>query len=223
MSCPRCGSKDNLAEYDDHVWCFGCKYHKTKDDVNSLRSRIHKIDSTKGDLQVLDTVREIPRKAMQWLLSYGISQEEINEYGIKWSPKQDLLVLVDRVDYWQGRCFGVTNIKYRSHGNKPLTIYGQGDILILVEDVLSAIKIARLRGEFCASPLLGSSLSYAAEKQLIKTYKKIYVWLDRDKAVNAIRIKNKLKGKGITSKAIVTPLDPKEYSKGELAAWLKNK
>lgn len=26
--CPKCGSKDNLARYDDgHVYCFGCQYH----------------------------------------------------------------------------------------------------------------------------------------------------------------------------------------------------
>jgi hypothetical protein len=41
---------------------------------------------------------------------------------------------------------------------KPLTIYGEGDTIVLVEDVLSAIKIARLRYDesiLCQSPLLG--------------------------------------------------------------------
>ena len=134
-----------------------------------------------------------------------------------------LLVLIQRKNYWQGRNFGFGNIKYMSSGNKPLTIYGEGDILLVVEDVLSAIKIARLRHEgYCATPLLGSSLSKQAEAQLIKKYKHIHVWLDRDKAKNAVRIRNKLRSQGVTSRVIITPLDPKEYTKTEISKWLKN-
>ena len=172
----------------------------------------------------VETITELPRKAMQWLLSYGISQEEIKEYNIQWSPKKELLVLLNTLNYWQGRCFGNSKIKYMSAGSKPFTIYGSGDIIVLVEDVLSAIKIARLHNEFCATPLLGSTLSYEFEKSILKEkFKKVYVWLDRDKAINAVKIKNKLKTRGVSSKAIITPLDPKEYSKGELSQWLKNK
>ena len=110
-----------------------------------------------------------------------------------------------------------------SNGNKPLTIYGEGGILLVVEDVLSAIKIARLRHEgYCATPLLGSSLSKQAEHQLVKRYKHIYVWLDRDKAKNAVRIRNKLRSQGVESRVIISPLDPKEYNKTEISEWLKN-
>ena len=34
--CPRCGSKDNLAVYDDgHAWCFTpeCGYRRGKDNI----------------------------------------------------------------------------------------------------------------------------------------------------------------------------------------------
>ena len=110
-----------------------------------------------------------------------------------------------------------------SSGNKPLTIYGEGGTLLVVEDVLSAIKIARLRHEgYCATPLLGSSMSKQAQTQLVKRYKKIHIWLDRDKAKNAVSIRNRLRSLGVNSRVIITPLDPKEYNKTEISEWLKN-
>ena len=40
LPCPNCGSKDNLAEYVDHFYCFGCKYWKAKNDLASIRNRL---------------------------------------------------------------------------------------------------------------------------------------------------------------------------------------
>jgi ribosomal protein S27AE len=223
IPCPRCGSKDNLGEYDNHYFCFGCKYYKTKDDLASLRSRMQESKSPSNVISSsINTVSELPQSAMKWLLSYGISLEEIANYNIEWSEDLGILVLLKSSSYWQGRNFKNIGPKYLSNGSKPLTIYGSGDTIVLVEDVLSAIKISRLQ-KFCSAPLLGSSLSSDFEKKLTEQYRNIYVWLDRDKAKNAIRIKNRLKGLGITSRAIVTPKDPKEYSTMEIEQWLKNK
>ena len=221
MPCPQCGSKDNLAEYDDHYYCFGCKYNKRKNDVHSLRKRLNKTKSDEGDVEMLSNFGEIPQRAMKWLLSYGITQEEIDEYGIKWSPEQQLLILIEKAKYWQGRCFKPdSKLKYLSSGSKPSSVYGTGDTLVLVEDVLSAMKIARLRGEYCAMPLLGSSLSYDTEQKLKDLSENVYVWLDRDKAVNAIRIKRGLLQKGFNSRVVITEKDPKEYSKDEIKKYL---
>jgi len=222
--CPHCGSRDNRAEYINGYWCFGCSKYEPKDDTNSLRQRVFRKDKSSNNYnQLIDTTDDIPIKPMQWLLKYNITQQEIAKYGISWEPIKKLLVLIQRKDYWQGRNFGFGKIKYMSNGNKPLTIYGEGDILLVVEDVLSAIKIARLRHDgYCATPLLGSSMSKQAEKQLVKRYKNIHVWLDRDKAKNAVRIRNRLRSLGINSRAIITPLDPKEYNRTEISEWLKS-
>ena len=33
-ACPSCGSRDNLARYDDgHAWCFGCNYYENDNQV----------------------------------------------------------------------------------------------------------------------------------------------------------------------------------------------
>ena len=218
IPCPKCGSKDNLADYTDHQYCFGCQYYKKKDDLNSLRERLRTrtVVNTSYGIPVVD---KIPQEAMQWLLKYDIRQDEIDKYKIKWSPLEILILMMTK-SYWQGRNFGFGNQKYKSNGIKPLTKYGKGGILILVEDVLSAIKIART-DDYSGVPLLGSSLSKEHEQRL-KKHKTVYVWLDRDKAKNAVRIKNRLRELGITSKAIITELDPKCYNKTEINKWLKN-
>lgn len=223
--CPKCGSKDNLAEYSNNYFCFGCNYYKSKDDIESLRSRWqHKQEQTKQVAQsIVHTIQELPRKAVQWLLKYDISSEDAVKYGIEWSPLHKVLVLIKNKNYWQGRNFSV-GPKYKSQGQKPLCIYGKGDKLVLVEDVLSAIKVARLRYEgYCALPLLGSSVSTQLEDMLTKIKKPVTIWLDRDKAKVAIKIKNRLKSRGIDVSVTITPNDPKEYSKGEILTWLKNK
>lgn len=193
-------------------------------DTESLRLRANRGQTTEEKtVMTLDNIKELPRNAMNWLLSYGISQEEIDKYGIKWNVKQEMLVLLETANYWQARTFDKVRAKYMSQGSKPLTIYGTGDTIVIVEDIISAMKIARLHEEYCACPVLGSSLSYEMENQIVERFKKSAVWLDRDKASNALRISRKLKQRGITSRVIVTDDDPKEYSKGEIREWLRNK
>lgn len=222
-ACPKCGSRDNLGEYEDHFWCFGCKYHMRKTDTASLRLRLNRHNTEEQSVMKLSNIKELPRKAMEWLLSYGISQEEIDKYGIEWNVKEEMLVLLQTARYWQARTFNSRRPKYMSEGSKPLTIYGQGDTIVIVEDIISAIKIARLHDEYCACPVLGSSLSYDMENQIVGKYKKSAVWLDRDKAKNALRISRKLKQRGLESRVVVTDEDPKEYSKGEIRTWLRNR
>jgi ribosomal protein S27AE len=222
-SCPKCGSRDNLAEYDDHVWCFGCKYYKTKDDIHTLRSRLSEPVTTQSDEISLNLTDDIPLVAKQWLLKYGITNEEICNNKIAWNPQNQILILHYTQNYWQGRCFGGQSQKYLSKGPKPLTIYGNGDTIVCVEDILSAIKIARLSPDYCATPLLGSSMSLETTQSLSERFKSILIWLDRDKAKDAIRIARNLKQRGINSDVVISPKDPKEYTKGELLTWLKNR
>lgn len=221
--CPKCGSKDNLAEYDDHVWCFGCKYYKLKNDIHSIRSRLQNERVMLSDEFSLDLTDEIPMVAKQWLLKYGITNEEINQHKIAWNANDQILILLYTQNYWQGRCFGNQYQKYLSKGNKPLTIYGNGDTIVCVEDVLSAIKIARLSPEYCATPLLGSSMSLETTQSLSERFSKIVIWLDRDKAKEAIRIARNLKQRGILVDVVISSKDPKEYEKGEIYTWLKNR
>ena len=223
LPCKACGSKDNLGEYTDHFWCFGCGFYEEKTDLMSLRERLAGTNYKPVYMESLAFTKHIPKKAMKWLLQNRINLKEIEEYNILWCQENETLILVHTDEYWQGRHFGNYGIKYLSKGRKPLTIYGDSDIIILVEDVLSAIKIARLSPEYCAMPLLGSSLSTEHEETLRNKFNTIHVWLDRDKAKQGIKISRNLKQKGIISRTIITDLDPKEYKEGEIRSWLKNR
>jgi hypothetical protein len=171
----------------------------------------------------LNLTDDIPIEPKRWLLSYGITNEEISKYKIAWDANNQVLILHYTQTYWQGRCFGNQPTKYLSKGNKPLTIYGKGDIVVCVEDILSAIKVARLEPEICATPLLGSSMSLETTQSLSEQFNKVLIWLDRDKAKDAIKISRNLKQRGVDSNVVISPKDPKEYTKGELIEWLKNR
>ena len=152
-----------------------------------------------------------------------IGQSEITKHNIQWCESKRLLVLINTLQYWQGRSFKPIGPKYLSHGLKPLTTYGKSDtIVVLVEDILSAIKVSRLENT-SSIPLMGSSVSSDFEKQIVGMNKDIYIWLDRDKAKQAVRIKNRFKGLGCNAKVIITDKDPKDYLTQEISKWLKNK
>jgi hypothetical protein len=176
-----------------------------------------------SDEFTLELSNDIPLKAKQWLLKYGITNQEIEQNNIAYNANSDILVLLHTQNYWQGRCFGNQSQKYLSKGLKPLTIYGNGDTIVCVEDILSAIKIARLSPNYCATPLLGSSMSLETTQSLSERFKSILIWLDRDKAKDAIMMSRNLKQRGILVDVVISPKDPKEYDKGELLTWLKNR
>jgi len=52
--CPECGSKDNLARYDDgHGYCFGCKYYEAGDGVETSSSRVASDWAVSGEIVAL--------------------------------------------------------------------------------------------------------------------------------------------------------------------------
>ena len=226
LPCPRCNSKDNLAEYDDHFFCFGCKYTKQKNDIKSIRERVDSRKSPSNESQDIRTptlTYDLPKEAKQWLFSYGITNDEITDSKMGWDVKNKLLILLNMPQYWQGRSFMKGRPKYSSYGKKPLTYYGMSDTIVCVEDVLSAIKIARLSPSYCATPLLGCSMTRDTIQTLSKRFKMVILWLDRDKAKEAIRISREFKQRGIPTRIVISPEDPKEYTKEELTEWLNFK
>jgi len=224
IPCPKCGSRDNCGEYSDHYYCFGCRFYKTKDDLKSLRSRV----ADRGRSTEIDTVvqdikvdSDIPPEARRWLYSYGITKEDIHNYGIGWNESQALLVLHKQKDYWQGRTFNPhARTKYMSMGKKPLLLYGKSDTIVLVEDIISAIRISEVA---TGMPLLGVSMSQQTIDKIVENFNRAVVWLDRDKATLAIKHKRALEMRGIDASVVISPKDPKEYTKGELSEWLNLK
>jgi len=220
LPCPKCGSKDNLGDYDDHQFCFGCGYRLIKGDVKSLRARLNYRSNSQEiaeEIQDISVVKDIPPPAMRWLYSYGISRSEIDLYIPGYNLDRDLLILYKDTNYWQARSFQGHKTKYLSMGIKPLIKYGDSNKVVLVEDILSALKLGRV---LCGRPLLGTSIPKLLVP-ILKGYSTVYVWLDRDKATLAIQHKRYLQELGINAKVIISPKDPKEYTTEELKEWLK--
>lgn len=223
-ACTHCDSSDAMAHYDDHTYCFSCGKYTPFKDTETLRKRFNKrFDTNTQEVEVsaLEVDSVIPRHALSWLKKYGITDEEITLNGIGWNQDLEILVLLKTDGYYQGRNFKEGSyIKYISKGNKPLTSYGEGDKIILVEDILSAIKVSR-QNNGRSIALLGSSLSKQVEDYLLKENKEVYIWLDRDKAKTSIRMKNRLRELGLNCKSIVTELDPKELNCNEIVNYLR--
>lgn len=84
-SCPDCGSKDNLAVYDDHEYCFseGCGRYVSYKDTNR-KTRKEKVTST-------DTkpIKGLPEKAQPALKVRGLDTTTVNKFKVTTSFTDD--------------------------------------------------------------------------------------------------------------------------------------
>lgn len=230
--CPRCGSRDNVAVYDDgHKWCFGCSYYVPgKDTLESINRKLvrpseEELDSEGIDSRLFST--EIPERALKWLARYGVSERERYFHNIYWCDYRQTLVFPvireGKITLTNERYFGKesNHPKYLTFGNKNkeiLVLKGPTyDRAILVEDVVSAIKVSRL---VTAIPLMGTKCPESALEWLRRNMKAVGVWLDLDKAAEALREASRL-SQTIKALAIVTEMDPKEYTTNQINDILK--
>lgn len=239
-SCPNCGSKDNLAVYSDgHTWCFGCHTRtgpvKSIDNFRNKFSEKEKED--KWNALPIDFSYHIPEVGRQWLNKYHLTNKEIIANRFGWSEEglyfkvkditvKPLLVLpvVDKYGnlvFWQGRNFGDVGPKYMTRGDKEfLHILGDSDLpIVLVEDLISAIKVSRVAR---SCPVFGSWLSPDSARRLARYSDRIILWLDYDKKKDAAKMSlmyEYLFPRGIHS--IRTEKDPKEYTTDEIYSFLK--
>lgn len=232
--CPNCGSSDARAIYDDHEYCFSCK-----DNTGNKRSLTYYRNEAKQHYTTMilpeDFEYSIDKQGLTWLSKYSLTQKEIivNRFG--WSNKgiflkksnttiAPLLVFPvfnedGHLMMYQCRNFGEVGPKYLTYGAKDhLHILGEGDTIVLTEDLISAIKVSRITS---AMPVWGSFLSPENAKRLSSRFSKAYMWLDKDKSQEAFKQAQEysyLFKDGCTS--IRTERDPKEYSAQEIKIYL---
>lgn len=230
--CPKCGSRDNLARYaDGSAWCFGCSRTEKRTHIPLSKE----LDNEHPVQLDADLCTDFPRHVVSWLGQYGITVEEGLRHGWKYSPGRDQLVFIfrdeeGRVAVTQARNFREgSKVKYFTQGptQQILPIFRgmeqrqlQRSRLVVVEDVVSAAKIAR---QCDAMSCLGSTLSLSKQARLRALgYQQMVLWLDSDKLGNAMRISSQARLLGFETKVVYTPLDPKEYDDGEITRRLEN-
>jgi hypothetical protein len=177
---------------------------------------------------------ELPQKGVEWAKSYGIEVQELlscNVLGCSGRLGIPRLAFTFRDQDGQVILAQARNLeagakpKYITYGkpNEVLPIYyfrsseRRTDCLVLVEDCLSAIKLARLTD---AMPCLASEVSPTKLKRLAGLYGTFLIWLDSDMYPKAQKMAHRLQLLGCKAHAVYTDLDPKCYEMKDIEATL---
>lgn len=226
--CPRCGSKDNLGEWDDgHVYCFGCGYYTSP---TGIQHKPKENKDIKGTYLPDDADLYIPSEPLQWLKKYEITAQEINHNKILWSESKKYLCFPyfgqdNILEAWQGRYFGdnkehpkwITYGKIQDHLKIFFLTDAEKEGIILVEDIVSAIKISR---QYPCSPLFGSNADWKTLARYYRYTKKLILWLDEDKYKSSHKFASRATLLGFDARVIYTSKDPKEYNNEEIKNYV---
>lgn len=234
--CPKCKSEgrdragDNLGRYsDDSSHCFSCGYHEAPKLIKIL-TPVKEVEDEQKAVLPSDFTREIPAAGWKWLLQYGLSYSYWKPY-CGYSPTHDRLVITfgTPTKFSIGRALstehkdGAAKRKWRTWGNvhKYVEILGDNskDPIVLVEDIISAHKVAQVNPCMC---LFGTHVHDVAIKELLKAKRPVLIWLDADQysllAAKINRIQSLLNH---PVRMIYTEKDPKEYTLDEIKGILK--
>jgi len=237
--CPKCAENgrdrggNNLAVYSDgHSFCyaghgvvdFGSKITAFNNKYKEIEE-LHKYDLTLPE----DSDIVYPDRCLKWMSQYGLDKNDLFSNNILWSEqKQRLLFPIydnNGLVAWQGRWFGEGNhAKWFTKGNvKDLFhILGKSDILVLVEDIVSAIVVGKV---FSAMPLFGCFVGKDRFKRLYSLYGKeieVCVWLDPDKRKEAISETKLGSLYGLRTRTIFSDVDPKELTTEQIKEKLND-
>ena len=225
--CPKCAERgrdkkaNNLAEYENGYHCFSCGYNKPKCSLKRLET----FPVPKVYNGIVCEKKLLPAH-LKWLLGYGLTEKEMENF--RYATKRivkgyeipcNLLVFINTGDYWLGRNFADVGVRYLSSGEKPLLKYGTNpDVVVFVEDVISAIKVGRVA---TAIPMLGAKIP-ADWLNMVKGFERVVIWGDYDKKIDniyAARKASEVLGKPVQS--VITEKDPKFYSTEEVYNYLQ--
>jgi hypothetical protein len=232
--CPECAkhgrdrSSDNLAVYSDGgKFCFSCGYFETGNGFSRLRE-----DHQRSAEEITipsDCTPANGGRAREFLSRYGITEFDIAINNILWSEYWQRIIfpyiIDDQLVAWQGRYLGTEKkAKWFTKGKIDEVSYTVGNpngkSLVLVEDILSAIKISH-SPSYLSMPLFGSHIS---QRRLL-TIKRFYgmeviIWLDNDKKMESVKFVNSARQLGLIARTVITEKDPKEYSRQEIEVIL---
>jgi hypothetical protein len=243
--CPKCGpiqdgSGNNLGVFDDgHKWCFACGFYVPSSGIISLQdvrgrlSRQAAKNFQPAPQLPFDHTYFLPPQAHKWLQKYALTDEEQRHNRIGWSAQYERMIFPvydggGNLLMWQGRYCPVPDIvdsarsKYYTQGNTQnvLALFGYKDSdqqVVVVEDFISAIKVARVCPSLC---LWGSEISLTLLKRLSNKFSHLIIWLDQDKTSHATRCAVKARPYFEQVTSIFTNNDPKTYSTEELKQWI---
>lgn len=226
---------DNLGVYSDgHCICWSCGYYVPPDELKQVAQKLSQpLEASETKVVVLphDVDVNYPSEALEWIAKYELSRSDLLANRVLWSESRRLLIFSfsdgeGRIIAWQGRNFGeVYRTKWFGRGQLEDTFVffprHQQRIkrIFFVEDVISAIKLGKFFDSkkdyegYVAMPIFGSHISQLRLSRCLLLFHNnptITVWLDRDKASQAIKFAKQAESLGFKSSTIITEVDPKE-------------
>lgn len=228
--CPKCvalgrdSRGDNLVTWPDGgSHCFSCGYHIRP---KSYRPSNEPINVPKALLPA-DFTREVPAYAFKWLFQYQLPYSYWKE-SIGFSPKDSRLVFLvgsptqfsmGRYVPEPGQSHDPTRRKWYVWGDchKHAEVYGKGSKVVLVEDLISAAKIAESGAGVEAIPLFGTRIHNPVLYYLMQEQKPVVLWLDKDQQQRVYKEAARLQGiVGQPVQVVVSDKDPKALTFKEI-------
>lgn len=216
--CHHCGKSGS---HNENKFRSLATIKKAADSRGSTARTVHLPSDFESDPQRWDA------KGRAWVYQYGITDEEIRKYGIGYSAENGRVVLASWEDgkllgYQMRKVFPTDPLpKYVTHHNKKNFVWKDltctNSVLVLCEDVLSAIKLHRYYGSIA---LLGTHIHKDTYKYLLD-FKRVIIYLDNNNA--EVKLK---RAKIQRSLAVLVPdtticmleRDPKTLTNKELEA-----
>lgn len=203
LDCPFCFGKNTFTianKEGDLVWnCYKakCSVKGIKRGIpsnESIRNRLNRIPNNlnKNEIknfipEILSDVKHHP-EVLDWLRNNGCLDAALNKtVNIKYSPLEKRILF-----FYEGNkgAIGRTLIttlkpKWKVYGDcSGLFIVGKGDQAVVVEDVASAISVARVPN-ITGIALAGTNIS-ALQKHLLSEFSSIKLALDKDASIKAV-------------------------------------
>lgn len=231
VACPKCGSSDARAIYSDGgSYCFSCQ-KPTSPNVSPYVKQYVEITEDTNIVLPYDATTNYSVDAVAWFTQYNITVETAKKRGLIYSAQRNQLLFTFYDADKSLLAYQARNLSPVSRGKRYFT---QGDVnallpiyhstspqrsLVLVEDCLSAIKLAGLERD--AMPLLGSGISRQRLARLRPFYDLLEVWLDSDMWHKAQGVAKQAQLLGFQAKAVYSNDDPKCYTNQEIKEYLK--
>jgi hypothetical protein len=210
------------------LYCFRCgeslfEPHGERSPAEILAARVA-TDSLVRDREIPSRAIHLtdplcPSEAILWTLKAGLTPEDASVmYNFRYDPDTRRVLIPLDGGFLARAVFGEKGQpKYILAGNvnEVYQLRRGTEFVVVVEDALSAIKVAR--AGFSAIALLGTSVSaYAASK--IGEYKSALCWTDGDKAGDAafVNLRKRLGLYETTITRIRTEQDPKLIQTSEI-------
>lgn len=234
--CPRCkangkdNSQDNLAIYGDgHQWCYACGYHVPAPLENRIKTTITHTDASNKPPKTIelpfDASVNIPRDIEVRLETWGLTKALIAKHKFMWSNQKQRLIMpvydiYGQLLMYQERSWDIGLRKYLTTGPcsdimhvlYPTGYEGDKSVVILTEDLVSAIKVSLYKP---AMPLWGSDIPLKTIKRLASQFYVVGVWLDPDMKLKAIKDVLRI-SQYVPAFFIHSHLDPKFYNKEQI-------